>query len=1313
MIFWTSFSILIVKLKKITSTFAGTAVITAVVVGVLALLAWFSYVAFKTYLETPHTYGDTKVTPFGHQMDGPLTHSWDSVQVETNGTVVTIRGADFDFSILGDNKGLSVKGAEVDIKITTDSTAKTGEKSNKPKEFPDKAKFYLPVSAEVGKLSIDVNDKHWEAENIAVKSEGLQKARASADNIKGDNIAHTAKFDLRAEFESDRIYLDGKVVAGSDSINVQGNMPKNNLTAVSTKANLEVKNIEDWLPVELPNAVPELGALTVKAEAALDPKTGKPNYKTTIKTHIGEFWPLLPMDATIQFNGDDNNYHAEVHLDNNEGGTIDLEADFDKDLNVSARGKIDHMSAEFGPQVMPLDMVIHSAEMHDKKMEVTVETRQGSLVECSMDFSDKFNLTYVGDISPYEPWALDWSMGNLTIRDRFKVFGSFADGHMKALVKIDTIPFVWHVTADSLQIMLDLDKTGIDFSNGIIYTPKETFDVTGDVRWAGENTHTSWKVSQRNGGHAEAYISIIDSTAIKIKADSVEVSTIPFAKIKLSENLNGKVTGFWNQNFNTKIGELEASIIGNVDPFELSAQTRITQNGDTIFVEKAEAMHSKNRVEAEAIFILPNDSNPEFNPTGNLPIQVVHAWASAREFSIPLLLEPLGDTTFASGLITGDLAYNEGRGLQGNVDFENVEFNNIPPQLFNVKRMNMFAEASKVELNAYLGIGGGGWTGNTQIILDDMFKSKRHVSISHNSDNGGDLYAEGFLDTSLTLEGKLNMNGSWFVPGTISEVKKTDLEINFAAKLKEGLKGITADFHSDSTLFQPSKINYLFPLKFRGHMENGVLDLTQASTWNDSGETINATLQYNLDSLQLKAIDINSDIYTLEKGPHKLEAKDISAHMEETEDDLMITGQIGSIHYLFNDDVLGQGEALGHSELNFSIPHTREGMLQNNTLGGNLTIDKLVYHRDLEIEVTPATMDKFLTLANNAIAKLRNKETEVKISTANPINLSIHVNDSQNDSIEIVTPFATFPFTFDVWVLGNTNRPLLRGDVTNSNTGFIGVQEIYEFDLNNFRISWTDVPWQHGIVDVSSSQELPYCDEEESSEKETCPVNLDIQGTITNLQPNPSSNCGNESSAASIYYNIFLGCIANQDNETTDWNKLAGKAIGKVISSTANKTLGGEYIGDIDMKVMLFENNTTNEKDSSYFKLPISLDRWVKDLSLIFGYTQDQSENPTYDQSLQFGLNYTLPVFKEKEFSHKNHMSPSMSLYAQLVSKQYLTNTGTESNESRVEKNVGINYVYRYWNPCLIGIGHCETIDPPETPNESVKPPLKKTEAKK
>lgn len=1279
-------------MKKVKSSFAVTAVITSVIVGALALCAWFSKNFLENYLNSMHSYGSVTVIPYGHHAEGVLTHSWDSLKISTEGNSISITGPSLDLTIWGENKGGIVSANKIEVTLLPDSTQDSSSaKLEGTIRFPEKAKLYLPVKVDVNELQINRGENNWSARNISIKSEGVHSVRVMADSIQGEGLGHPTDINVAADFSYAHLTIDGRITAGNDSIHLQAASPKNDLMAATTKVDLTVNNLEDWLPVKIPDAVPDLGKFKIKGEAKLDEKTHKPHYDVTLHTRVGEFWPLQALNVNINIKGDNKRFRSKIHLTNDEGGTIDLDADMDMNLDGSATGKVSHMSAMFGPQMMPMDVTIHSAEKKGNVITVATETRQGSLVDATIDLGSDNLVTYTGNMSPYEPWALDWTKGNLIIKDRFKLFGTVSsDGVMRTLVKIDSIPFVYHVTADSLQTVLVLNKHGIDFVSGTIYTPKETFDFTGDVKWDGEYPHTSWDVTQRHGGHAYAYISIIDSTTIKVKSDSVEFSTIPFAKIKFNENVNGRVSGFWNQNFDTNVGELEANIDGNVKPFHLQGIIKARENGDTVFIDKAEALQNANKVEGEAIFILPNDSNPDFKPTPNLPIQVLHAWMSSKDFNIPLLLEPLNDSTLTSGFISGDIAYSENSGLQGNVDFTNLVFGNIPSHIFNVKKMNLFAEASKMELNAYLGIGGGGWTGNTQIILDDVFSSKRHVSISHNSDNGGDLYAEGFLDSTFTFDGKLNMHGSWFIPGTVSEVKRTDLQVDVKAKLKEGIRGITAVIRSDSTFYQPPKMRYTFPLKIRGRLENSLLEITEAKTQNDSGEVISATVQYDLDSLKLRSINLESDRYTLRSGPHTIVAENISGSMTDEDNELVISANIPTIRYLFQDNSLGDGEALGRGNLSYTVPHSHEGVLQNSTISGNLIVDKLVYKKNLEIEVTPNSLDKFITLFNNAIAKLRSKETEAKISSASPINLAIHINDSQNDSIEVVTPFATFPFTFDIWVLGNTNRPLLRGDVSNSNNGFIGVKELYEFDLNSFRISWTDVPWQQGVLDISGTQELPYCDETEETENETCPINLDIQGSITNPQATPSSNCGNESSSAAIYYNIFLGCIANDTGENTDWNKLAGKAIGKMITSTANRTLGGNYIGDIDMKVMLFNNTSSNEKDSSYFKLPISLDRWVKDLSLVLGYTQDQSENPTYDQSLQFGINYTLPVFRDKEYSHKNHLNPTLSLFAQLVSKQYLTNTGTESNESRIEKNIGVNYIYKYWNPCLLGVGRCE-----------------------
>lgn len=1261
-----------------------------VVVGAIAVGAWFCRALFERFLATPHTISGVTISPYGHKMNGLLTHSFDSIKVEIDGTEIRVTNPTLDITLLGESKGISLDMDTVDAAIEISKDSKPQNDTLNIPPFPDDLQIPFPVKVGVAQANVNLsNNMQWKASQVEVKSQGKTAAALNVGQVSGSYISSPAAAKAQVDFGSANLKVKAGVKTDKDSVAIDLKAPKNNLTALNTKTSVTVADPEKWLPFKLPKAVPGIGKLDVQVDASVDIKKQTTRYNATIKTHIGEFWPLKAEDVSITLKGNQENINADIVMKNGEGGSIHINGDFDKNLDGTFEAQIERMNAKFGPQIMPLDLEIQSAEKEGNVINTKIETRQGSIIDARIDLEDSLMITFVGDIATYEPWALDWTHGNVILR-KPKMYGSFDMHKLRVLAKFDTIPYAYGMTADSAQVMLALDTDGIIFTNGLLYTPKETFDFFGDVIWGTNKPHTSWDVTQRHGGNASAYIDFGDTLTLDVKAKKTVLATIPFADFAISDKIQGNISGQWHQDFEHNIGKAELSVEGELAAFKIAGDIVARQEGDTIFVDNLIVSQNKNSVQGNAAIVLPNDSNPDFKPTSFLPIQVLHAWVSSKEFSIPLLLEPLNDSTLASGLITGDLAYNEGEGLVGNLNFTDIVFNNISKHVLDVKKMNIFAEGDKVELNTYLAIGYGGWTGNTQIIMDHIFSDKHHLSFTHSSDNGGTLWAEGFFDNKLMFNGTVDANGSWYIPKTLSEVKNTDLHIDISADITKGLKGIVADIRSDSTMIQAPKTNMIIPIHLRGRVENGMATISDAGITNKLGESITANVQFDLDSMKLQAVNVFSEQFTIDYGIHHLTLKDIKGKLEDREDNLLVVANIPHISYALNDDLYGKAEALANARIGFSIPHSAEGVIQNNTIFGGIQIDKLVYYNDFSIEVTPSAIDKYLTSFNNYIAKLRKKEIlEEKLSASSPINLAVRISDSEKDSIAIVTPFATFPLTLDLTVSGNTARPLLRGDITNTNTGFIGIKDIYEFGLNSFQISWNDVPWQHGVIDVSSSQHLPYCTEKVDRENETCPINLDIQGTITNPQPIPSSNCGMESSAA-IYYNIFLGCIADEGGETTDWNEVAGKALGKVISKTANKTLGGDFIGDIEMKVMLFESTSMSDKDSSFFKVPISLDRWVKNLSLIFGYTQDQSDNPTYDQALQFGLNYTLPFFQEAEFSHKNHISPTLSLNAQLISKQYLTNTGTEANENRVEKNVGINYVYRYWNPCLLGLGRCE-----------------------
>lgn len=1285
-------------MKKVTNSFIGTAIFTTIVVGVLSLGVWFARAFVIRYLSSEHTIAGVNIKPYGYKMEGLLTHSYDSVFVSKEGLTVRIEHPQIKASIFGANKNVALKTETIDIQMTETSGPVT---SQEKKEIPDisisdDVRIPIPVKLNVNKASITLPDgKRWSLNNLEVENTKEKAVSLKAENVRGDFIESPAEINLTADFSQENLKADIKVKTAKDNLSLKMDAPKNDLTQIKTSTNLKVKDPESWIPAKIPDALPNIGPLDVSADAKVSLKTGKINYKAHVKTNVGALWPLMPLNVDVQLSGSQDSFKFETNLNNDEGGSIYLKGAFDMNLNGSLTGSVNHMNAEFGPQIMPLDAEIKSMEKEGDNIDVVIETRQGSIIDGTINIEDGIIASFTGDLSPYEPWALDWTRGNVVLTNNTKVNGYF-DGHsLQAQAKFNGVPFAYHMKADSVQVGLNLTLEGITFHKGLIFTPDEIFDFDGEVFWGTATPHTNWSIKQHHGGNASVYISLGDSLTITAKADKANIKTIPFADIKLSEKIDGSITGQWSQNFESNMGEAQLMVDGRLDAFAMQGNILARQIGDTIYVDQAEATHNKNTVLVSGGIVLPNEANPDFTPTGFLPIQVLYANLSSSDFSIPLLLEPLNDSTLSSGMLNGHLSYKEGEGLSGSLDFFDIQFRNIDSSFFEIKKLNMFAQNEKVEINSYLDIGDGGWGGNMQIILDNIFNPNRHVSITHGSDNGGTAWVEGFIDNDLNFKGTFDVNGSWYIPGSLSEIQNTDLHVDIAADIRKGLKGITAEIRSDATQFQPPKMNMLIPLKIRGMLQDGTFSLTEASTKNELDESIKATMQFSLDSMKLMAVDIKSERYSIAMDEHKITFEGISGHLEDSEEDLFITAELPKITYSFNHDVYGEAEALAQGDIIFSIPHNEKGFIRNKSVEGNITIDKLVYHKSIDIEVTPSAIDRYITMFNNFTAKLRKKEAqEEKISTASPINLSLHISDSQRDSIMVVTPFVTFPFTIDVWVLGNTTRPLLRGDISNTNSGFIGVRDIYEFDMNSFQITWNDNPWQHGVIDVTSSQELHYCSETRENETETCPINLDIQGTITNPQAIPSSNCGTEASTAAIYYNIFLGCIADGGEESTDWNKLAGKAIGKVISATANKTLGGDYIGDIDMKVMIFDNTTTSDKDSSYFKIPVSMDRWVKNLSLIFGYTQDQSDNPTYDQALQFGINYTLPVFQDEEYSHKNHLSPSLSLNALLISKQYLTNTGT-GNENRVEKNIGVNYTYKFWNPCLLGLGRCEDISAP------------------
>ena len=1261
--------------------------------GCLVTATWFLERFVSRYLSEPQTYGDTQVIPFGHTSQGLLYHDWDSVQVKNPAFQITVRRPSIQGHLLFSARDdfLRISADTVSTKIYP-AKFPASKKDSANYEFPN---FRIPlrVRVQVNHADIFVDSiGHWTCDSLLARARGRQAADLRLRNLLGTHVDRFTGMDGHLRWSED--FVDAKITVGSedkDSVILAVNAPRTSLRNISGTVAVNVADPAIWLPPGLiPKSAPSVTRIHFKSSFSADIATKRYSCRGSLLTRTGAFWPLPAFDASIKYSANSRGvYTIDATLINDDGGEINLRGDIDKNLNASVEGSIENISAEFGPQIMPLDLTIHSARKKGDELDFDISTRRDSKIRGEIkSLTHSPEVTFTADIDKNEPWALDWCKGNLRLGSRPQIKGQFKKGVLSAHVEIAPVEYAYKMHADSLAVDLSLNKKGIHFSDGFIRGAKDDFDFTGEIMWNDSIPHTSWDVQQRHGGKASVWVSF--EPEIKVQLENVSIGTVPFADTTMLRGMSGTVSGTLDENFVTYIGSAQIDASTEFQDIPIRAKIAVRENGDSLYLENAEIFQDKNKVNLEASAYLHYDSTAG-SFTG---ISLVNAWASTQSFDLPLLFAPFKSFPLRTGRFSGNIEYRSNNGFEGNLQFDSLSLKNVNTQMLSIPKLRLFAKKEKVEMDGAVLLGNGIWNGELQVSVDHILENTRHISASHTVWNGGTLWLAGDLDSNFEWKGELNANGSWFLPSNAGEISHTDLHADIDAKLKDGLDGIKVAFKSDSTLYDTEK-GFIFPFSFNGTLKEGIVDVTSVETKNDLREKIQAALRYDIHKSALEKFDFHTDGYTIVVGDaHEIRIKDATGHLRDSKKETTIAMELPLITYKLRDTTIGHASAKAHGEAALHLPHTEAGSFANTSIDGNILIDKAVFKKQLSADIGISSFNKLTQKISNFFTRLRHSRpapVEKTAATGRPTNIAIHISDSGQDSVAIVSNLATFPLTIDIWALGTTDHPILRGDIDNSGSGFFGLQGLFQFTLDAFAVTWQDVPWQRGTLNISGSENIPYCETSEEEEKdETCPVTLNITGTVTNPQPLPTMDCGTESTPAAVYYSILLGCVAEDQSSTPiDRNRIAGKVIGGMLSSTANKAFGGDYVGDIDMKLPLFNDNAATEKDSSYLRIPISLDRWVKNLSLVFGYKQDKSENPTYDQAVEAGLNYTLPVFAEKDKKDPNHYDPRLDFSGNLVSKRYVTALEADESENRLEKNIGFNYSYRFWAPCLLGIGYC------------------------
>jgi hypothetical protein len=1266
----------------------------------LPIFLFFGYKKAKEkvifFLSNPIELGNVLIIPQDFQSDSLLKLKWKSIKVVFDSTSLFFEKPKISlYPVFSSNRELlniSIDSIYASINPQTTDDSKTSS------EHISHQDLWLPfrVSARANKIAVDIkNIGNWKLDSlVAIKSGRQKRFYIRANNINGTYMAKSLF--LNADYRWGEVFSDASISLTdrkNDSLAITLNAPRERLEDLSAEINANIANLPFWLKDKWPKEAPAIGKIVLSSNASINALHNKADFNLSLQTYIGEFWQLPAFNAAITASGNTSGIsQSEIFLNGKNGESIKIKGNISKDLDGSAELDIEGINLTLGPETLPADAKFHKIAKKGNSVSANFTTSAGSNFIAKIDDLNEPVVIFSADIVPKEPWAVQWTGDMVKLESSTILTGSFSfkDILLKANLKTK-VPFAYYAAADELDVHLWLNPDGIHFPQGTIKHRGYKSDFTGEVMWSKE--FFTFKLNQSHGGSAEVYGTF--DPKIELSLQNLNSLELPYSDPDMLKGYSGFISGNLTQDFENRKGEASVSLSTEIKNYKINAKSNIEMLGDSLIVKNFELEQNEKRIEGYLSVLLPNETRK------NLEIQQTRI--NVPSMDIVSILAIFRDSTLLSGLANGSLEYNKNTGLAGGLAFSKIALRDLDSSNISFPNLKLEAFGHSAKISAPVFLTGGLWNGNLELIVKNIGqKNDLPISVSYaanNIDNAGSLKFDGLISKDLQkVSGNAQVLGDWFLPNGIGEIKNTNISISAKSLLgKDILDSLTANFSTKRNSYEMGI--FKIPFTFDGHIKKGIISVDSVFIYGEQDEKIIAKLQFDLNNSSLKEFSFYTEQFTLLLlNEHWIKIKNGTGKTKLDTAGITIFAELPSISYRMESTEYGTAAATLKGNAAYHFPFQIGQSQTNSSITGNFEISKASYRKNMDLMPDPLHLDRTLKTINRFLESLvkekRVNATEMHAMTSRPTTLNIKLQTSGMDAVTISSNLAAFAFVVNVSVLGTTRNILLSGDINAVGSGQIGYKGLTMFDLSRLRLYWRNTPIKQGVVDLQASNNYPFCVQPDNSNEKDCTIFMNVTGPFAKLNMQPTANCDIEASPALIYYSMLLGCISEDytSGVAVDRNKVTGKILGKFMSSAINKSFGGNVVGNIDLKMQFFSEKNSTEQDTTYIRVPISLSRWVSNLEAVLGLTSDESSNRSYDKSYEAGLRYSLPVFDSTDIN-RNFIDPSLDLNANLVARQYLSATENTYDETRLEKNIGLLYSHKFWDPCILGVGYCKVAD--------------------
>ncbi len=1135
--------------------------------------------------------------------------------------------------------------------------------------------------------------------------------RIKQDEInKYDFLGHALKY---SSYEAERISLrvnynlSDSIFASlhltreeGDTLNLNVQLPKEQARAL--KGQISLVGQSDWFRQQ--KEFPHIAHLNLQGEGKWDwidqSKSAQLQFSAEVmKDHyLGNTFPIYPGKLRGVAHLSDSIYSGQMEFKAQRGAQLKLQGG---GTFKNSQWHLDLLKYDMniGPHPFPADIHNGKIQLTDQGLQVRGFTRDQSefFYEMAWQEPGKFNARV--QLNPRETWANFWTQGKVKLQPG-AVATTLFDGKTFAGKLHASTEDAYGMKADSVDIHYTLFADHIAFDSSLIEASQSSWNLKGEVHWnrKEKREHYQFEISNPAGQRAAIWGNYIGD--FSLQASSIPLEKIPFKNPVLPTDLKGIFTGQWSTHFGKKRhGKAFVNLDLSYKDIPLDLMLRIEESGDSTHIPEMEIQSLQSTLYGNAL-LSGGLNNPHLTKL-NLSTQGMSLSFAEAFLQIPL-----------SGTLVGDLHYNKESAethLSSNLHVDSLTLGSVSDPLLQWQRLKLKSTNDTLNIESRLKLGKyQQWDSEVGIQISRIFSDSLQWLAAIATDAGGVFWGKGSTGWTGNLSGSFNIEGPWMTPATGIQIEKSEVKGNVFMDRFDNAKSLHLNFDSSMAIVKTGDA-FTNEIHFTSQIHEQKLDVN-GKIFADSNTELLVEAQVDLASGLIPKLKAQSeDIYLNMGGGGRVRLKGLNVGYRNASETIEIPFSARWVEY--ENELKGLGNihtVLKNPNGNFIQP-LQKGPT-NSRIQANAGVSKFLFLNSNYPSIGLSGLTEWASgVALNSWNSLRGQKANKAAVTGSrggrskPIDLDITLRDLGEDSIWAITNLYTVPLTLDLKVTGNTNEPLITGDVTSTDVGWLEVMEDVRFDLTNVRLEWDTQPIPNGELTVLSSKELPFCVNAEPDIAETCPVGMNAQGQLGNFRLIPEANCGTQGDLRpdQIFTGIFVGCLSEEGN-SAEWGQLVnatlyrgGSALVKSAVNRVIKWLGTDrdLIKDLNFRL----KNGDYEADSSSIYISTNIPGIASNnLNLNFERVWDTGSEADFEDytKVSMSLNIYNSVqgsgFLADYIKTKQQHPQIWTTEIGLTSKNYFSQTAEGGTENSLESNVGISFERPFWNWCFAGMGECD-----------------------